>query len=281
MAEANLVFYGVRGSYPVPDRNTIKYGGNTSSILIERNGAVVILDAGTGIIRLGMDLNQRKRRIKTAALFLTHLHVDHIHGLPFFEPVFDKEFELSIYAEDYKNVSYEKTIYSLFNQPLSPIGNKGIKAAFKFFPLNPEKPAAVQIAEGFSVEYIREDLHPTLIYKVNVNGKRIVYATDVESPEGFNNKHLEFIRGADILIHDSQYFDGDYHSGENSKKGFGHSTVSMAVANAVRCGAKKLYLFHHNPCYSDEELERMLREARKGFKETYLAEELKKISLRR
>lgn len=281
MAEANLVFYGVRGSYPVPGKHMVKYGGNTASILIEQNDTVVILDAGTGIIRMGTDLKQRKRPVKKASLFLTHLHVDHIHGLPFFEPVFDKEFELSIYAEDYKKVSFEKTIYSLFNQPLSPIGNKGIKAVFNFIPLNPEKPAAVQLAENFSVEYIREDLHPTLIYKVNVNGKSIVYATDVESPEGFNRDHLEFIRGADILIHDSQYFDGDYHSGENSKKGFGHSTVSMAAANAVTCEVKKLYLFHYNPGYSDEDLERMLREARKEFKETYLAEELKKISLRR
>ena len=94
-------------------------------------------------------------------------------------------------------------------------------------------------------------------------------------------KYLEFIKGADILIHDSQYFDTDYYSNENSKKGFGHSTISMAATNAIKCEVKKLFLFHYSHRYSDKDVEKMLREARKIFKNTFLSEELKKISLRR
>ncbi len=83
------------------------------------------------------------------------------------------------------------------------------------------------------------------------------------------------------MIHDSQYFDDDYYSIEKPKQGFGHSTVSMAVANAVKAEVGKLFLFHYSPDYSDKDVERMLVEARKTFDNTYLAEELKKINLRR
>ena len=285
MSETNLVFYGVRGSYPVvPNKNVSKYGGNTASILIERDDKVIILDAGTGIFNIGNYLKEIKPHIKKADLFLTHLHIDHIQGIPSFEPVFDEKFELNIYCDNGKNISFEDTVYSLFNKPLSPIGNQGIKAKINFIPLNPKEPETVQIDEGLSVDYMKENSHPhagVLIYRINIENKRIVYATDVESPDGFEKKYLEFIKGADILIHDSQYFDADYNSNENSKKGFGHSTVSMAVANAIKCEVKKLFLFHYSHGYSDKDIKRMLKEARKKFKNTYLSKELKIIRLRR
>jgi len=286
MAEANLVFYGVRGSYPVPRRDTSKYGGNTASILIEKENKVVILDAGTGIIRIGNYLKESKPHIKKIDLFLTHLHSDHIQGLPFFDPVFDEEFEITIYSDNNKEkkISFPDTVYTLFAQPLSPISKKGIKAVFNFVSLDTEKPRTISIGEDFNVDYIKENDHPlsgVLVYRITVGGKQVVYATDVESPGGFDGKYLDFIRGADILIHDSQYFEADYFSPENPKKGFGHSTVSMAAANAVKCGVKKLFLFHYSPEYSDRDVEKMLVEARKTFKNTFLSEELKKISLRR
>ncbi len=286
MAEANLVFYGVRGSYPVPHRNTAKYGGNTASILLEREDKVVVLDAGTGIIQIGNYLKESKPNIKKIDLFLTHLHSDHIQGLPFFEPVFDEAFEINIYSDNNKSgkISFRDTIYTLFSQPLSPISKEGIKAALNFISLDTENPRAIVIGEDFDVDYIKENGHPlsgVLVYRITVEGITVVYATDVESPGGFEGKYLDFIKGADVLIHDSQYFDDDYLSPENPKKGFGHSTVSMAAANAVKCGVKKLFLFHYSPEYSDRDVEKMLGEARKTFKNTFLSEEFKKISLRR
>ncbi len=284
MTEPNLVFYGVRGSYPVPNKSVIKYGGNTASILIERNDKILILDAGTGIFNIGNYLKKSKPHVKKADLFLTHLHIDHIQGIPSFLPVFDKEFDLNIYCDNCKNISFEDTVYSLFNQPLSPIGNKGIKAKLHFIRLKPEEPVTIQIDEGLSVDFMKENSHPhtgVLIYRINIKNKHIVYATDVESPCGFEEKYLEFIKGADMLIHDSQYFDADYYSNENSRKGYGHSTVSMAAANAIKCEVKKLFLFHYSHRYSDNDIEKMLKEARQKFKNTFLSEELKKISLRR
>lgn len=286
MHEANLVFYGVRGSYPVPNKNTIKYGGNTASILIEKDDHILILDGGTGIVNIGTYLKASKPQVKHVDLFLTHLHIDHIQGIPFFDPVFDKEFHIAIYCDNNKSkgISFQETIYSLFDKPLSPIGQKGIKAKFDFVELDTRDPQRFNIAENFSLDYIKENDHPlsgVIIYRLNIEDNQVVYATDVETPRGFNGKYLEFIKGADILIHDSQYFDADYYSIENPRQGFGHSTVSMAAANAVKAEVEKLFLFHYSPEYTDKDVERMLLEARKTFNNTYLSEEQKKINLRR
>ncbi|MDQ1351593.1 MAG: Lactamase protein [Acidobacteriota bacterium] len=286
MGETNLVFYGVRGSYPVPHKNTNKYGGNTASILIEKDDHIVILDGGTGIINIGNYLKTRKPHIKHVDLFLTHLHSDHIQGIPFFEPVFDKEFHIAFYCDNNENngVSFQETIYSLFDRPLSPVGKKGIKAKFDFVELDTRDPRRLTITDDFSLDYIKENNHPlagVIIYRVNIEDKQVVYATDVETPNGFDGKYLEFIKGVDILIHDSQYFDVDYYAVQNPKKGFGHSTVSMAAANALKAEVKKLFLFHYSPDYTDKDVERMLAEARKTFMKTYLSEEQKKINLRR
>ncbi len=199
---------------------------------------------------------------------------------------FDKEFHVTIYCDNNESngVSFQETIYSLFDKPLSPVGKKGIKAKFDFVELDTRDPQRFAIAENFSLDFIKENGHPlsgVIIYRVNIEDKQVVYATDVETPHEFDGKFLEFIKGADILIHDSQYFDADYYAIQNPKKGFGHSTVSMAAANAVKAEVKKLFLFHYSPDYTDKDVERMLAEARKTFKKTYLSEELKKINLRR
>lgn len=284
MQDIKLVFYGVRGSYPVPDKKVVKYGGNTSCVLVETGNRLLILDAGTGIINLGRYLLETKPEQKKIDLFLTHLHIDHILGLPFFEPVFNEEYEINIYSDQTQYTPLEETIYALFNQPLSPISNEGIKAALNFNILNTNHRESIQVGKHITVDYIKEKHHPlsgVLFYRLTIDGKRIVYATDVESGHGFAREHLDFIRGADILIHDSMYFDSDYHSPTFPKIGFGHSTVSMAVENAIKGEVKQLFLFHYDPTYSDEDVETMHLEAKKRFNHTYLSEELKEIILRR
>ena len=284
MQDTKLVFYGVRGSYPVPDKRVVKYGGNTASILVESHQQQVILDAGTGIINLGKYLLKTNPRQKKINLFLTHLHFDHIQGLPFFDPVFDSEYEIDIYSDETPGTPLKETIYTLFNRPLSPIGNDGIKATMNFFVLNTQQRQTIRVGEQMAIDYVKENFHPlsgVLLYRVSIDGKRIVYATDIETPNGLAQEHRDFIKGADILIHDSMYFDADYYSSSFPKTGFGHSTVSMAVENALKGEVKKLFLFHYDPNYSDEDVEQMLQEAKKKFPRTYLSEELKEIFLRR
>ncbi|NIM85091.1 MAG: hypothetical protein GTO20_40440 [Candidatus Aminicenantes bacterium] len=283
MQDIKLIFYGVRGSYPVPDKNVIKYGGNTASILVEVDHQPLILDAGTGIISIGTYLKTNRPHLKEIDIFLTHLHIDHIQGIPFFDPVFDPEFQINIYCNENPEIRLEETIYGLFNQPLSPIGNEGIKARINFKILDLNHKETITIGNTIAIDYIKET-HPVsgvLTYRLTIGDKRIVYATDVESPGGFSEDTIAFIKGADILIHDSMYFDWDYYSPEHPKKGFGHSTVSMAVENAIKGEVKKLFLFHYNPNYSDEEIEKMVQEAKEKFKDTYLSEELKNFRLRR
>jgi ribonuclease BN (tRNA processing enzyme) len=282
--QTNLVFFGVRGSHPVAESRVNKYGGNTSSILVERGDKIVILDAGTGIINIGNYLVKERPGVKKIDIFLTHFHFDHILGLPFFQPILSKGYEINIYTAIYDrdNRSAEDIVLTIFNQPYSPIRSKDIKSRVNFIELDIEGNESLIIANGMSMEYKKNDSHPrcgVLIYKLDVEGKSIVYATDVETPGGFKKEMLAFIEGADVLIHDSQYFDEHYTAAVNPKKGFGHSSVSMAVKNAKNGNVKRLFLFHYDPVYSDEQLEKMLKEARKDFKDTFLSEELKKINL--
>lgn len=283
MAENTFIFYGVRGSYPVPEPSALKLGGNTSCMMFEAGEDIIILDSGTGIINAGKYLLQNKPQRKHIDIFLTHYHSDHIQGLPFFGPVFNTDYTINIYCNESKETPLRDTILSLFNQPFSPIGNTGIKATLNFIPLNADTPEPLKIGKNITLEYIKEPTHPTagvLFYKVTIDGKQLVYATDIESPGGFSPKHTEFIDGVDILVHDSMYFDDDYNDPDFPKNGFGHSTVSMALNNAIKGNVKKLFLFHYNPGYSDKDVERMYQQARAIFNNTFLSEELKKFSLR-
>jgi ribonuclease BN (tRNA processing enzyme) len=282
--EMSLTFFGVRGSYPVPGKSTQRYGGNTSSIVFEIKGQTVIFDAGTGIIQAGHYLSQRPEGSGKIHLFLSHLHVDHIQGLPFFKPLYNPQVEVIIHCPESEGSSFRQAIEALFLPPYSPITLNGIKARLSFQPLAPgPEQNSIQLDPDIVVSHVKHDSHPRLgviIYQIAQGGRRVVYSTDVESPDGFDSAISHFIAGADILIHDSQYLDSDYINAGNSKKGYGHSTVSMAVRNAGKCGVKKLFLFHFDPEYPDEKLEKMLIQARQKFKNTFLAKEQKKIKLR-
>ncbi|MBN2399776.1 MAG: MBL fold metallo-hydrolase [Candidatus Aminicenantes bacterium] len=283
--EMSMTFFGVRGSYPVPGRTTHRYGGNTSSLLFEIGSQAVLFDAGTGILQAGRYLHQRYPEGGRIHLFLSHLHIDHIQGLPFFMPLYNPRLEIVVHCLESSGSNSQQAIEALFLPPYSPITLKGIKAKLTFRPLAmAHAKNFVAIEPGVVVSYVKHDSHPRLgviIYQLAHDGRRVVYATDVESPDGFEAAICRFIHGADILIHDAQYLDADYINAGNSKKGYGHSTVSMAVRNARQCAIKKLFLFHFNPEYGDQQLEDMLLQARLKFKNTYLAQELKKIKIRR
>ncbi|MEK6619944.1 MAG: MBL fold metallo-hydrolase [Chloroflexota bacterium] len=253
-------FWGTRGSIPTPGQRTVRYGGNTACVEVrDASDALLILDAGTGLRELGLHLALNGASPITIDLLISHLHWDHIQGIPFFRPAFDPKNHLRIYGPQ-----QDRPVRELL----------GLGMDDPFFPVDlDEIPAKMDIDEmangtvrrvgpfTVSAAHIYHPA-PTLAYRVEADGRSLVYATDTEDPfSGNENPVLALAEGVDVLIHDGQYLDDDY------KRGWGHSTIATAVDVAVRCGAKRLVLFHHDPDRSDDALDRIGADAQRLARE--------------
>jgi phosphoribosyl 1,2-cyclic phosphodiesterase len=278
-----LTFWGVRGSIPTPGPKTVKYGGNTSCLEL-RFGAddrLVIVDAGSGIRELAGKLlaNDLKKGPIRTRIFLTHTHWDHIMGFPFFTPIFIPKTELEVFGPvSFEEDPLEKVIGDQLSYRYFPIRQAELSAAIRYFAL---KESDQDLGSGLRVrtKYLN---HPILVlgYRFEFEGKVLCTAYDHEpyqnvfemapddpryDPEAVkegaaaaaaeNEKVAQFFRGADLLVHDSQYKQEEWEAG---KKGWGHSTFKWAIEQAYRAGVKHLVLFHHDPDRSDAELEQIV-----------------------
>jgi len=273
-------FWGVRGSVPCPGPETVKYGGNTSCLELRfgEEDRLIVIDAGTGIRELAghiMKNDLPKGPIKTE-LFLTHTHWDHIMGFPFFIPIFVPNTELKVFGPvTYEEDTLDKIVGGMLTYRYWPVRLTELAAKIEYFNL---KEGSQDLGGGLwlTTKYLN---HPILVlgYRFEYRGKVFCTAYDTEpfcnvfdvSPgdpsydeeavkEGAmaaqeeNDKVVSFFKGADILIHDSQYTHKEYIS---SKLGWGHSSFEHSVNVAHKAGVKKLLLFHHDPDRSDAELE--------------------------
>jgi len=253
--------WGCRGSVPAPGPETVTYGGNTSCIeVMQGDGAALVLDAGTGIRALGLDLVRRGTR--QIHLFLTHLHLDHLEGLRFFAPLWDEEVTLEVWGPRSPVLSLRERILRAFSPPLFPLDFRDVPARIVFHDL----PGEPWRAGGVS---LHSDLvihpGPTVGFRIETEGSSLAYLPDHEPAlAGIEGRSPDWISGGglaggvDLVLHDAQYLDDEYEA----KIGWGHSSVDHAVAFWRAVDARQLVLFHHDPDRSDRGLQSLQERAR-------------------
>ncbi len=301
LADEFLVrFWGVRGSYPVSGKAAWRVGGNTSCVEARVGGHEIILDAGTGLISFGQFLRERVDALPpTITILFSHLHYDHILGLPFFDPLYQPGATLHLAGPRLAGKSFADGLCGAMTPPYFPVDLRDVPAACRFYTLEPgdyfqwhageaqphlqsrrlhggNKPLA---DDDVRVTFLHTAAHPRngcLISRIDYKGHSVVYATDVEWGEISNQQLIRFAAGADLLIHDAQYSEEEYLA---AKRGFGHSTPRMATEAARAAGVKRLLLFHHDPAYGDNVLEQLQRAAQRDFPATGLAFEGLEVSI--
>jgi phosphoribosyl 1,2-cyclic phosphodiesterase len=257
-----LTIWGCRGSVPTPGPETVRYGGNTSCIEVSlADGTVLVLDAGTGIRPLGLELVRRgTRRIH---LLLTHLHLDHLEGLRFFAPLWDERVEVDIWGPRSPLLGLRERISRSFSPPLFPRELREVAARVTFHDV----PRGRWTIAGAAVT---ADLvvhpGPTVGFRVETSSSSLAYLPDHEPALAgpIAGKSRDWISGAsiaedaDVLVHDAQYSEDEYEE----RIGWGHSSVAAAVAFTRAVGARRLILFHHEPLHDDATLQRLETRAR-------------------
>lgn len=252
--------WGCRGSLAVPGPDTLRYGGNSTCVEIRStNGAVLIIDAGSGARNLGKAL-ERDKSIRAVRFMFTHVHMDHLMGFPFFKPAYDPEFTITLCDSPHTNFSIKNIITRQMEAPYFPISFELMKAKFKFVCGHAEGKHCRHRWRGLEMRPVPIS-HPNGGYgfKVIEKGKVFVFLTDNElryqHPGGLTrNEYLEFCRGADLLFHDAQYTESEYER----TRTWGHSTYADATDLAIEAKVKKFGLFHHDPDRTDTDLDRQV-----------------------
>ncbi len=253
-----IKIHGSRGSFPTTKKKTFRYGGNTSCVEVRQKDEMLIVDAGTGLLRLS------DKKIRSRSLFnilLTHLHIDHIQGLGFFKPFFNKNNEIHIWGPACDSRTLKNRLNRYLSPPLFPIHFRDIpsKTVLHEVSYTSFKIGSFKIIS----DYISHP-GPTVGYRISCGKSVLAYLPDHEPMIGNNGWEIErewvsgmrLAYGADILIHDSQYTREEY----DSKIGWGHSTMENAIHFAEKARVKKLLLFHHDPGHSDKDLDKGILE---------------------
>ena len=267
-------FWGVRGSVATSGPEFARFGGNTTCVEVVVGGQRIILDAGTGIRALGEQMRRQPRCGGRTAIFWSHLHWDHIQGLPFFTPAFMKGVELSLHGPgEGGGAALRAALDKQMKPPQFPVTLDVLGAALEFH--DAPSGAVIPVNEAL-VEAIGLD-HPNgcIGYRVEGDGASVVFFTDVEVKPGTLPEHMvELARGADLLIMDGQYTPSEYDGTIGPpKRGWGHSTMMDAARLARAAGVKNLALTHHDPAHTDPIVERMEMAARFVFDNTAAARE--------
>ena len=252
--------WGTRGSLASPGPDTVRYGGNTSCVSIEgSDGSWLVLDAGTGIRKLGQSLPSDLKRVD---ILLTHLHMDHLQGLPFFAPIRNPNIETHIWGPASTMMSLKSRLQRYVSPPLFPVSVRDLSPTLHFHELSFDM---FDVGEFCIISQLVIHPNPTVGYRIKFKDKTVTYLPDHEpmlgaptfprSPEWTSGFALA--KGADLLIHDTQYTLHEYQT----RIGFGHSNMVQAFEFATLADVKRFVPFHHDPAHSDDQLDQMIAEA--------------------
>lgn len=272
-----LIFYGVRGSLPVCEREFQTFGGNTTCIAVrtQNTGVMGIMDAGSGIRLLGKDiLAGRYGDVREFYIGFSHFHWDHIQGFPFFAPAYEEGYRLHMMAlgEGRAMSKFRELFEVQMREEYFPVSLEALTAEISF-----EQPGnASGIFQGVEVEVIPHS-HPGGAYsrKIICEGKRVVVSTDIEHGENLDERLIEFSKGADVLVHEAQYTEEQLQR----HRGWGHSSYDQAIEVAKRAQVGKLILTHHDPNHDDDFLHEQEMYCKSRFSDCVLAREGMVISI--
>jgi ribonuclease BN (tRNA processing enzyme) len=246
-----------------PGPETVRYGGNTSCVELRlEDGTLIVLDAGTGIRPLGVDMANRSEDVKEINIFLTHLHLDHLMGLGFFGPLWLPDVEIKFWGPPSPLKSLERRIARYLSPPLFPVHLSDVPSNMTF---NDVPEDDWRIGSARIVAQPISHSGPTVGYRIEDGGGSLAYMPDHEPGLGIDLRRVEpewisghdIARGADVMMHDSQYDEIEYPQ----RVGWGHSSIEHVVSFARISDVGKLIMFHHDPLHSDEDLENLLGQA--------------------
>jgi phosphoribosyl 1,2-cyclic phosphodiesterase len=277
-----LKFWGTRGSISVPGPGTLRYGGNSTCVEVRADGEIIALDAGSGIRSLGIALEKEfQSQPIRLSLLITHAHWDHIQGLPFFAPAYEKKNEIRVRGYDGIDASFNQIMAEPMKAPFFPIAMRELSARIDI-----KKLAEMEFSCGKVQVRARFVNHPGICagYRLFTSAGSIAFLPDHEpyrflhsarandmSPEQAKKTAteeraalVEFLRRSNILILDAQYTDTEYES----HVGWGHGSVSSAVSLALDAEVRRLLLFHHDPSHDDAMVDAMVNDARRLIRES-------------
>lgn len=263
-----VTFWGVRGSIPACGVDYTEFGGHTSCVQVQADGEILIFDMGTGAQALGQQIvgQNNADKPKNLHIFLSHYHLDHVSGLPFFRPIYGAGPVLHFYGMD----DVQSRLQQFMGPPYFPVRLQDTLSDKRYTQLRKH---STQVSHNVRVTHLAVT-HPggCLCFRVDCNGKSLVYLTDYEhglDNNGDHDKLLDLCNGVDLLIYDACFDDEQFqHS-----KGYGHSTWRAGVKLAQAAGVKNLACFHHGINCSDTELRQREQQAQAAFAPTFFARE--------
>jgi len=275
----DITFWGVRGSIASPGTTTTRVGGNTSCVEVCTAEQRFVLDAGTGIRTLGEALMARGGPVDVV-LCLSHLHWDHIQGLPFFVPSYLPSTRIHVLGPAFSDASVRDTLARQMASPVFPVRFNDLASRTTVREVMDRDDFTI----GSATLRTARLHHPggCIAWRIDAEGASIVYATDTEHDACVDPALASFARTADVLVYDSQYTPEEYRGASGPPRvGWGHSTYAAGAELAAAACVAKLVLFHHDPQRTDDQVDEIERRAREIFPCTTAAREGLRISLRR